>query len=70
MQTGNRSNTMHEDQAAMVKMGIGAGGAVFYGLTLNEWVAMATLVYLAMQIGLLVPKYWRLVRDWWMGKGV
>lgn len=59
---------MQEDQAAMVKMGIGAGGAVFYGLTLNEWVALATLVYLAMQIGLLVPKYWRLVRDWWLGR--
>ncbi|PJM69200.1 hypothetical protein [Achromobacter ruhlandii] len=60
---------MHEDQAAMVKMGIGAGGAVFYGLTLNELVAVATLVYLAMQIGLLMPKYWRLLRDWWLGKG-
>lgn len=58
---------MHEDQAAMVKMGIGAGGAVFYGLTLNEWVAVATLLYLAMQIGLLVPKYWRLLLGWWKG---
>jgi len=39
----------------------------FYGLTLNEWVAVATLLYLAMQIGLLVPKYWRLMVGWWKG---
>ena len=62
MHTQYRSNYMHEDQAAMVKMGIGAGGQL-YGLTLNEWVAMATLFYVALQIGLLLPKYWRLVRD-------
>lgn len=67
MRTRPRSLQMHEDQAAVVKMGIGAGGAVFYGLTLNEWVAVATLLYLAMQIGLLVPKYWRLVIGWWKG---
>lgn len=67
MLTRHRSVCMHEDQAAMVKMGIGAGGAVFYGLTLNEWVAVATLLYLAMQIGLLVPKYWRLMLGWWRG---
>lgn len=60
---------MHDDKAAAIKMGIGAGGALFYGLTLNEWVALATLVYLALQIGLLLPKYWRLVRDWWQGGG-
>ena len=59
---------MQEEQTAMVKMGIGAGGAVFYGLTLNEWVALATLVYLALQIGLLMPKYWRLLRGRWRGE--
>ena len=42
MHTQYRSNYMHEDQAAMVKMGIGAGGQLLW-LTLNEWVAMATL---------------------------
>ena len=31
MHTQYRSNYMHEDQAAMVKMGIGAGGAAFMG---------------------------------------
>ncbi|GEM_PF-5773162 len=48
----------------MVKMDIGAGGAVFYGLTLNELVAVATFLYLSMQIGLRVAKYWRLPHFW------
>lgn len=55
---------MNDDKAAAIKMGVGAGGAVFYGLTLNEWVAAATLVYLALQIGLLLPKYWKLLAHW------
>lgn len=59
---------MHEDKAAVVKMGIGASGAVFYGLTLNEWVAIATLAYMALQIGLLLPKYWKLVTEWLKGR--
>jgi len=59
-----RITEMPDDKAALVKMGIGATGAVFYGLTLNEWVALATLVYLAMQIGLLLPKYWKLISAW------
>ena len=32
-------------------------GGVMYTLTLNEWVAVATLVYLVLQIILLYPKY-------------
>lgn len=27
------------------------------GLSLSDWVAIITLIYLALQIGLLVPKY-------------
>lgn len=27
------------------------------GLTLNEWVALATLIYVLAQLGLLLPKY-------------
>ena len=60
---------MHEDKAAAIKMSIGTGGAVLYGLTLNEWVAVATLAYLALQIGLLIPKYWKLIASWFKERG-
>jgi len=49
----------------------GAGiGAVATALTLNEWVAVATLVYLALQIILLFPKLGQMVRAWRAGKSV
>lgn len=48
---------MDEEKIAAVKMGVGAGGAVLYSYTLNEWVAIVTLFYLALQIFLLIPKY-------------
>lgn len=28
------------------------------GLTLADWIAVLTILYLVLQIGLLVPKYW------------
>ncbi len=28
------------------------------GLTLYDWIALLTILYLMLQIGLLVPKYW------------
>ncbi|AZY49666.1 hypothetical protein C0J09_11345 [Bordetella avium] len=68
MHTQKRSAGMPDDQAAIIKMGIGAGAATLYGLTLNELVAVATLLYLGLQIGLLLPKYWRLFRAWWKGE--
>lgn len=48
----------HQDKVDAARMAVGAGGAVIYGLTLNQWVAIATLIYLTLQIGLLVPRYW------------
>lgn len=35
-----------------------SGGLVVYGVTLNDWVAILTVVYLIAQLGLLAPKYW------------
>ncbi|QDQ26696.1 hypothetical protein FNU76_10155 [Chitinimonas arctica] len=49
---------------AVVKATPAVGGWVLSGLTLNDWVAVATLLYLALQIVLLVPRYLR----WWRGK--
>ncbi len=38
------------------------GGALWFGLSLDQWVLVATLVYFLLQIGLLLPKYWALLR--------
>jgi len=39
-------------------------GAMFFGLTPNEMVAVVTLIYLALQIGLLFFKYRDEFRRW------
>ncbi|WP_138476157.1 hypothetical protein [Dyadobacter bucti] len=49
---------MDDEKIAIAKMGVGASGAVLYSYTLNEWVAIVTLLYLVLQIGLLMPKYY------------
>lgn len=40
---------------------VGGGG---FAYTLNDWVAIATLLFLGLQIGLLVPKYLILFKEW------
>lgn len=55
---------MTEEELAIAKTVPAIAGATIYGLTLQDWVALVTLVYIALQVGLLVPKYWRLFRDW------
>ena len=42
-------------------------GATLYGLTLQDWVAIVTIAYVILQAGLLVPKYWRMIRGWQKG---
>lgn len=53
-----------DEKVAAVKAAVGGGGVVVYSLTLNEWVAVATIAYMILQIGLLVPKYYMLIRNW------
>lgn len=48
----------HEMSVEATKGAIAAGGAAATAITLNEWVAIATLIYIALQIGLLLPKYY------------
>lgn len=55
---------MDELTAAHTKIGVGAGLAAATGLTLNEWVAVVTILYFVLQIGLLVPKYWGAFHTW------
>lgn len=53
-----------------IKLGIAAGGTAASWLTLNEWVALATLIYVLAQTGLLVPKYVAMYRTWRAGKTI
>ena len=55
---------MTEEKLAVAKTLPAIAGATIYGLTLQDWVAIVTLVYVALQVGLLLPKYWRMLRDW------
>lgn len=58
---------MHEELTTAAKITPAAAGAVYAHFTLNECVSIATLLYIALQIGLLVPKYWAMmprIRAW------
>jgi len=55
----NNDNTMEA-----VRIGGAAIGVTIYGLTLNEWVAAVTLIYLFVQIIILSPKAFGIVRGW------
>ena len=59
---------MTDEQVAVAKTAPAIVGATIYGLTLQDWVAIATLVYVALQVGLLMPKYWRLLVGWRKGR--
>ncbi len=64
---------MKEEIAAAAKASPAIGGAayvaaapdpaIYAGLTLNEWVAAVTIVYVLAQTGLLVPKWAAMLRD-------
>ena len=65
---------MHDEITTAAKITPAAAGAVYSQITLNEWVSIATLLYIALQIGLLVPKYWSMMprfrawlREKWLG---
>lgn len=49
---------------AKINMAIAGAGATLAHVTLNEWVAFATLIYIVMQAGLLVPKYILIIKGW------
>lgn len=59
---------MTEEKLALAKTLPAIAGATLYGLTLQDWVAIVTIAYVALQAGLLIPKYWRIIRDWRKGK--
>ena len=45
-----------------------AGAHYVFGLSLADWVAIATLLYLAAQFGLLIPKYRAQFSNWRKGR--
>lgn len=61
----SRDSMMNEDaKIAAVKTGaVGIAGAL--GMSLNDVVAILTAVFILLQIGLLIPKYWRMFVTMW-----
>lgn len=39
-------------------------GAMLFGMTPTEWVTALTVLYLLLQIGLLIPRYWSQFKAW------
>lgn len=48
---------MQDEYTAAIKITPAAAGTIWSQLTLNDWVAIITIAYVALQIGLLLPKY-------------
>lgn len=53
----------HDISAAGLKSTIAASGATIASLTLNEWVAVATLVFIFLQSALLIYKWYWMALD-------
>ncbi len=47
-----------------LRIGVSASVVTIAGLTLNEWVAICTIVYFVIQILILSPKALKIVRDY------
>lgn len=45
------------------RVGVAAVGVTAWGLTLNEWVAVATIIYMVIQTFILIPKAYAIVLD-------
>lgn len=54
----------HDIAIESIKAGPAVAGAVAATLTLNEWVAVATGIYIVVQIFYLLRKWWREETDW------
>jgi hypothetical protein len=65
MNRGGRVQTETHDIAVEAAKGAPAvAGAVASVLTLNEWVAVATGIYILIQCLYLLRKWWRDEKDW------
>lgn len=69
----HRSESVNDESitaaAAKAAFPVGVSGGLLFGMPISDLVQIATLLFLILQIGLLVPKYWTLLkRRWWDGK--
>ncbi|MCL2872431.1 MAG: hypothetical protein FWF41_05570 [Betaproteobacteria bacterium] len=53
-----------DKSSAMVKTTIVLAGTTIYGLTLEEWIGILTLLFLLLQIGILIPRYVEVIEKW------
>lgn len=49
-----------------VRIGIAAAGVTIWGYTLNEWVAIITIIYLVLQCLILMPKIYCGIRAFFL----
>lgn len=54
--------TGQETALAGVKITPAILGTMYYGFTLEQWVAILTICYVLLQIGLLIPKYYQIFK--------
>jgi len=55
---------LQETYTAAAKIAPAIAGATWTAITLNQLVAAATLIYIVLQIGLLIPKYIKIYKKW------
>ncbi|MBC7907042.1 MAG: hypothetical protein H7Y60_09895 [Rhodospirillaceae bacterium] len=53
---------MQDEYGAVAKIAPALTGAAWAGMTLNEWVAVVTIIYVLAQTGLLVPRWIAMLR--------
>jgi hypothetical protein len=61
---------VRELKIATMKLMPGAAGGILYRLTLEQWVAVVTIIYFVIQIIILLPKLFITVRGFfnWLRK--
>ncbi|RXZ42720.1 hypothetical protein [Crenobacter cavernae] len=55
---------MAASEAARAAPPVAVSAASLAGYSLADWVSALTLLYVALQVGLLMPRYWRLFLNW------
>lgn len=50
-------------KASIARMSAGGLLAWYSHYTLQDWVAIVTIAYVTLQIGLLIPKYWTMASN-------